>query len=60
MEAPPGRGPVPPSLKALEASPEVLAEALAYPVTTPDASSDVPALPLEDSTAQPAAVGLQQ
>ena len=39
---------------------EVLAEALAYPVTTPDASSDVPALPLEDSTAQPAAVGLQQ
>ena len=38
----------------------VLAEALAYPVTTPDASSDVPALPLEDSTAQPAAVGLQQ
>ena len=39
---------------------EVLAEALAYPVTTTDASSDVPALPLEDSTAQPAAVGLQQ
>ena len=38
---------------------EVLAEALAYPVTT-DASSDVPALPLEDSPAQPAAVGLQQ
>ena len=38
----------------------MLAEALAYPVTTPDASSDVPALPLEDSTAQPAAVGLQQ
>ena len=39
---------------------EVLAEALAYPVTTTDASSDVPALPLEDSPAQPAAVGLQQ
>ena len=38
---------------------EVLAEALAYPVTT-DAGSDVPALPLEDSPAQPAAVGLQQ
>ena len=39
---------------------EVLAEALAYPVTTTDASGDVPALPLEDSPAQPAAVGLQQ
>ena len=38
----------------------VLAEALAYPVTTTDASGDVPALPLEDSPAQPAAVGLQQ
>ena len=38
---------------------EVLAEALAYPITAND-SGHVPALPLEDSPAQPAAVGLQQ
>ena len=38
---------------------EVLAEALASPVTAND-SGHVPALPLEDSPAQPAAVGLQQ
>ena len=38
---------------------EVLAEALAYPITAND-SGHVPALPIEDSPAQPAAVGRQQ